>query len=128
MNEILILVNWYRCENGSRPNLYILDENELTNETIYLSFESVGKFNLFEYFDAETILDDRIINKIKKLIFEKKLSLQEVLLLGKVPEEGEFIIVFTLKTYKSNHYEDPTEYDMDLESIGILGEDVKLEY
>lgn len=46
----------------------------------------------------------------------------------KKPECGEFIIVLKVDSWKSNHPEDPEEWDMEIEFLGKLGKEVKLVY
>ena len=46
----------------------------------------------------------------------------------KQPVDGTFFLVFKINTYKSNHPEDPVEYDMDVKCVGVLGKHVKLVY
>lgn len=71
--------------------------------------------------------DIKIMTIVKDHIYDKLTpTLKKIF--WKQPNDGDFIMVFDIQAFQSNHPEDPVEYDLNVTPIGILGDQVKLVY
>ncbi len=139
MKEILINIDWRLIDFDEDLEDNILQSNETEIEydddkVLIIKFyglDSSAKFWVHELgrdaFDEYAI--DFIKNHVKKLI-EYEPTLSDVLKSERwiIPKDGEFILVLKINSYRSNHPLDPEEWDMDIETIGVLGDQVKLVY
>jgi hypothetical protein len=102
---------------------------------VWLSLVSCDSFfdNYIHEVNFEDIISNDVVDLLKKHLTHEltpKLNLKEV---GKIkywkkPDYGEIILVFKINSFKSNHPEDPEEWDLLVDCIGILGEQVTLKY
>ncbi len=77
---------------------------------------------------SEFFTDDIKIMTIVKEYIYNELSPNLKKILWKQPNDGDFIMVFNIQSFQTNHPLDSVEYDLNVDPIGILGEQVKLVY
>ena len=130
MKEILVLVRWCLNDNPDITFPWIeLPLGDVDDNFIYLSLQGVDEISdwiigdvgvdVFEEKDHITL-----INYIKNLRHPISQTFPEFMHWVQ-PTFGSFFVVLTQETWKTNH---PEEWDMNINFIGILGEQVKLVY
>jgi hypothetical protein len=151
MSLELLHVEWC-CENemgefsshGEGFNEHILDvdndkhyekydEPEDIENPFYYSVKPIGSFMEQLYEDDNDFVCDElsgpcIIGEIKRQRTEPELNGKNLLQAMKwvKPFVGEMVLVYDVNVVQTNHQMDPEEWDVEINCVGVLGQDYKL--
>ena len=136
--DSLLSVHWelFNGDYNSNPDnlLLNLDTGEITHDELtngaFISIYGMDEFMRGYISDVgkEDVIDElalpMIVDHIKSLLNPK---LPISLMIGP-PTFGDFILVYNVISSQTNHPEDPVEYDLNVDCVGILGKQVKFVY
>src|ERR1035438_6397470 len=134
--ESLLSIHWeiFRGDYNSNPNEHLLnlDSGEITYEEL-TNGVFIGIYGLDNFMNGyisdvgkEGVLDELALPFIVEHIKELLNPTLPVMLVSNPPTFGEFILVYSVSggVYRG-HPEDPEEYDLNVDCVGILGQQVK---
>ena len=147
MSEHLIHINWATVTSTKEAEAfnssYWQEFDEIyPDKSLLIGLSGVDSFASALLSDSgDDIFDKKayeaIIDYIKNEIDPKPIDVVD----GKVdlwaairdakrekPTTGELIVVIDVNSWQSNHPQDPEEWDMSIDFLGILGREVKLTY
>lgn len=135
MKEHLVKIQWFTSD-GSKitedNEWFEVNYDESTDEVLFIKLEGLTEMTeMLIYESGWDFLNDEDYKKIREHIISindiSKKSINE-LLNFKHQYNGEFFVVVHIDGFKSNHPEDPTEWDIKTTFLGVLGKDVKFSY
>jgi len=125
-NTIVIRVNWYDEEINNKCLELYYDDETLTGKYITISGCDILADQLISDVSFDIFNEDDLA-KIVEYVKRDEMAGDESLL-WKKPPFGAFLVVMEVHGWQCNHPLDPEEWDMEMELIGMVGEEVKLVY